>query len=171
MEGYIAKLNGTPIYAMSAKLYIEARAEGRINPQYIYAIVDKDNYLIQGNYVMGQAVDRFRKVKKIVDGKEWKELLGVKETIHRNPYETEKAKTHVITERPTPEAFAAEGKVKLDAAAAETKKITAEVIDAGVDALAEKVAEGEAIITAVTKPRVKRNNPASRKKRSSVGGV
>ena len=138
MEGYITKFNGTPVYAMSAKKYIEERGSGKINPTYIYAIVDKDNYLIQGNYVMGQAVDKFRKVKLIPNGQSWKGVVGVVENVQRNPYETEQAKAKVqsrveiITERPTVEKLADEGKAKLDDAIAKAQESIAQVEEVAV---------------------------------------
>lgn len=175
-KGYICMYKGSPIYAMTSKEYIDMRVANQHDAKAIYAIVDKDNYLIQGNYVMGQAVDRFRKLRVIENGKSWRELLGIKDNIHRNPYESIKAKSEakVITERPTVEAMATEGSKKLQAVLNEAPVAKAsaeaklnELVAEGNKTVEQVIAEGEVIRSAVESPvKRKRTNPSSRKRTS-----
>lgn len=172
--GYIAKYNGTPIYGVSSKQYIEMREKNEHDPNVIYAILDKENYFIQGNYVIGQAVDRFRKLRTISNGKGWKELLGVKENIQRNPYETEKAKSRVITERPTVESLSNEGARKLEEVSKATAKIMEEFNGSGETALAQVAEAGAAALETVAKETEEvvkktttRRSSTTRKKRST----
>ena len=173
-KGYICMYKGSPIYAMTAKEYIDMRRANKHDAKAIYAIIDKDNYLIQGNYVMGQAIDRFRKLKVIDNGKSWKELLGVKDNIYRNPYESIKAKSEakVITERPTVEAIAAAGSERLQAvlneapiAKANAEAKLNELVAEGNNAVERVIAEGETIRSAIEpSAKRKRMNPPSKKR-------
>lgn len=127
--GCVAKLNGTPIYAISAKEYVKMRLDtiGVFVEDYIYMIVDKNNYLIQGNRVMGQALDHCRRVKRI-NGADWIDFL-------KNEIEVYQEKSVVITERPTVEFLNMEGQKKLNQVVIETNKKVNELVGSGEAAL------------------------------------
>ena len=172
--GYIAKYNGTPIYGVSSKQYIEMRGKNEHDPNVIYAILDKENYFIQGNYVIGQAVDRFRKLRTVSNGKEWRKFLGIEENIQRNPYETEKARSKVvITERPTVESLSNEGARKLEEVSKATAQAVGKLNGSGEAALAQVAKAGEAALDMmaketeeVVKKTTTRRSSTTRKKRT-----
>lgn len=162
-NGYVTKLNGTPIYAISAKEYVKMRlnVSDVYNAEYIYMIVDRKNYLIQGNRVMGQALDHCRRVKRM-NGPEWTAFLKI-------DIETYQAKNVVITERPTVEFLGTEGEKKLNQVVAETHKVVntgeetlQKLANEGKAALAAQVANTEAVVKRTTS---RRSTSGSRKKR------
>lgn len=144
-RSYVAVLNGTPIYAMSAREYIKMRLEtiNVYNVEYIYMIVDKQNYLIQGNKVMGKALDHCRRVKRI-DGTDWMTFLKV-------DIEAYHASNVVITERPTVEFLSTEGEKKLNSVILETKKAVEDLKGVGEKKLEEMAETGKKALNAQVK--------------------
>ena len=136
-RSYVAVLNGTPIYAMSAREYIKMRLEtiNVYNAEHIYMIVDRQNYLIQGNKVIGKALDHCRRIKRM-SGADWMTFL-------KADIEAYHASNVVITERPTVEFLSTEGEKKLNSVILETKKTVEDLKDVGEKKLEEVAKIGE----------------------------
>ena len=144
-RSYVAVLNGTPIYAMSAREYIKMRLEtiNVYNEEHIYMIVDRQNYLIQGNKVMGKALDHCRRVKRM-SGADWMTFL-------KDDIEAYHASNVVITERPTVEFLSTEGEKKLNSVILETKKAVEDLKGVGEKKLEEVAKIGEKALDAQVK--------------------
>lgn len=164
---YFAILNGTPIYAISKKDYIDGMLKRELDPTAYYMVVDADNMMFSDGELYGKVVDKGRGVKKM-SAKNWRDVLGYKEA--KPKVET------LITERPTVEAMATEGsrrlKVVLDEAPVAKASAEAklnELVAEGNKAVEKVVAEGEtirkAVATTTEQPaKRKRTNPSSRKR-------
>ena len=144
---YFAVLNGTPIYAISKKDYIDGMLKRELDPTAYYMVVDADNMMFADGELYGKVVDKGRGVKKM-PAAYWQRVLK---------YEEPKPKAEVISERPTVEAMATEGSRRLKAvldeapvakASAETK--LNELVVEGNKAVEKVVAEGETIREAVS---------------------
>ena len=162
---YFAVLNGTPIYAISKKDYIDGMLKKALDPTVYYMVVDADNMMFSDGELYGKVVDKGRGVKKM-PAAHWQKVLG---------YKAPEPKVEVLSERPTVEAMATEGSRRLKAvldeapvakASAETK--LNELVAEGNKAVEKVVAEGETIRNAVAEQSVKRKrtNPSSRKRAS-----
>ena len=136
-RSYVAVLNGTPIYAMSAREYIKMRLEtiNVYNEEHIYMIVDRQNYLIQGNHC--------RRVKRM-SGADWMTFL-------KDDIEIYHANNVVITERPTVEFLSTEGEKKLNSVILETKKAVEDLKGVGEKKLEEVAKIGEKALDAQVK--------------------
>jgi hypothetical protein len=163
---YFAILNGTPIYAISKKDYIDGMLKKELDSTAYYMVVDADNMMFSDGELYGKVVDKGRGVKKM-PAKNWRDVLGYKES--KPKVET------LITERPTVEAMATEGSRRLKAvldeapvAKASAKAKLNELVAEGHKAVEKVVAEGEVIRNATTETPVKRKrtNPSSRKRTS-----
>lgn len=155
----VAVLNGTPIYAISRKEYIELMKNGKQDASVYYMILDEKNYMFKNGELYGQVVDKGRSVKRM-SAKSWREVFNVKEEV-------------VISERPTTEALKNEGARKLEEVARATAKAVEslngigeealeKVAKAGEAALAAQVANTEAVVKRTT---ARRATSGSRKKR------
>ena len=168
MSSYFAVLNGTPIYAISKKDYIDGMLKEALDPTVYYMVVDADNMMFSDGELYGKVVDKGRGVKKL-SAINWKNALGYKEP----PKPKAEA---LITERPTVEAMVTEGSKRLKAvldeapvakASAETR--LNELVAEGNKAVEKVIAEGEAVrknTSAETPVKRKRTNPSSRKRAS-----
>ena len=166
---YFAVLNGTPIYAISKKDYIDGMLKKELDPTAYYMVVDADNMMFSDGELYGKVVDKGRGVKKL-PAKNWRDILGYKEA--KPKVET------LITERPTVEAMATEGSRRLKAVLDEAPVAKAsaeaklnELIAEGEKAVEKVIAEGEVVrknVSATTEPAAKRKrtNPSSRKRTS-----
>jgi hypothetical protein len=166
---YFAVLNGTPIYAISKKDYIDGMLKKALDPTAYYMVVDADNMMFSDGELYGRVVDKGRGVKKMPTCR-WQKALG---------YEEPKVKAKVLSERPTVEAMATEGSKRLKAVLDEAPVAQAsaeaklnELVAEGEKAVEKVIAEGEAIrknvsTTPVETPvKRKRTNPSSRKRTS-----
>lgn len=130
----VAVLNGTPIYAISRKEYIELMKSGKQDVSVYYMILDEKNYMFKDGILYGQVIDKGRSVKRMSE-RSWREVFNVKEEV-------------VISERPTTEALKSEGAKKLEEVANATVKAVESLNGIGGEAL-EKVAKaGEAALAA-----------------------
>ena len=166
---YFAILNGTPIYAISKKDYIDGMLKRELDPTAYYMVVDADNMMFSDGELYGKVVDKGRGVKKM-PAAHWRNALG---------YVEPKPKAEVlITERPTVEAMATEGSKRLKAVLDEAPVAKAsaeaklnELVAEGNKAVEKVVAEGETIRNAVaateSPAKRKRTNPSSRKRTSA----
>ena len=144
---YFAILNGTPIYAISKKDYIDGMLKKALDPTVYYMVIDADNMMFGDGKLYGKVVDKGRGVKRL-PATDWRNTLGYKEP-------TPKAEV-LITERPTVEAMATEGSQRLKAVLNEAPvaKTNAEarlneLIVEGNKAIEKVIAEGEVIRSAV----------------------
>ena len=164
---YFAVLNGTPIYAISKKDYIDGMLKRELDPTAYYMVVDADNMMFSDGELYGKVVDKGRGVKKL-SACSWQKALK---------YEEPKLKVEVLSERPTVEAMATEGSKRLRAVLDEAPVAKAsaeaklnELVAEGNKAVEKVVAEGETIRKAVaateTPAKRKRTNPSSRKRTS-----
>lgn len=164
-KSYFAVLNGTPIYAISRKDYINGMLKKELDPTVYYMVVDVGNVMFSDGVLYGKVVDKGRGVKKL-PATSWQNALN---------YEEPKPKVEVLSERPTVEAMATEGSKRLQAvldeapvakASAEAKlnKLVAE----GEKAVEKVIAEGEVVRQNTTESvtKRKRTNPSSRKRTS-----
>ena len=165
---YFAVLNGTPIYAISKKDYIDGMLKKALDPTAYYMVVDADNMMFSDGELYGKVVDKGRGVKKM-PAAHWQRVLKYEEP--------PKPKAEIlITERPTVEAMATEGSKRLKAVLDEAPVAKAsaearlnELVAEGEKAVEKVVAEGETIRNAVAAEQPvkrKRTNPSSRKKAS-----
>ena len=164
MSNYFAVLNGTPIYAISKKDYINGMLKKELDPTVYYMVVDVGNVMFSDGVLYGKVVDKGRGVKKL-PAASWQNALN---------YEEPKPKVKVLSERPTVEAIAAYGSEKLQAvldeapvakASAETK--LNELVAEGEKAVEKVIAEGEVVRKAAeSATKRKRTNPSSRKRTS-----
>lgn len=155
----VAVLNGTPIYAISRKEYIELMKSGKQDASVYYMILDEKNYMFRDGTLYGQVIDKGRSVKRMSE-RSWREVFNVKEEV-------------VISERPTTEALKSEGAKKLEEVANATAKAVESLNGIGGEAL-EKVAKaGEAALAAqvantevvVKRTTARRSTTNTRKKR------
>ena len=160
---YFAILNGTPIYAISKKDYIDGMLKKALDPTVYYMVVDADNMMFGDGELYGKVVDKGRGVKKM-PAKSWQDVLGYKEA---------KPKVEVLSERPTVEAMATEGsrrlKVVLDEAPVAKASAEAklnELVAEGNKAVEKVVAEGETIRNAVAVEQPAKRKRTSRKRTS-----
>ena len=155
---YFAVLNGTPIYAISKKDYIDGMLKETLDSTVYYMFVDADNMMFDNGELYGKVVDKGRGVKKLPTA-HWRKVLNYEEP-------KPEPKVEVLSERPTVEAMATEGSKRLKAVLDE-----APVAKASAEAkLNELVAEGNKAVEKVIaegRNKRKRVNPSSRK-RSSV---
>lgn len=152
-KSYFAILNGTPIYAISKKDYIDGMLKKELDPTAYYMVVDADNMMFGDGVLYGKVVDKGRGVKKL-PAAHWQKVLK---------YEEPKPKVEIISERPTVEAIAAAGSERLKAVLDE-----APVAKASAEAkLNELVTEGNKAVEKVIaegRNKRKRVNPSSRKR-------
>ena len=166
MSSYFAVLNGTPIYAISKKDYIDGMLKKALDPAVYYMVVDADNMMFSDGELYGKVVDKGRGVKKL-SAINWRNALG---------YEEPKPKAQVlITERPTVEAMVTEGSKRLQAVLDEAPVAKAsaeaklnELVTEGEKAVEKVIAEGEVVRKHTAEPATKRKrtNPTSRKRTS-----
>lgn len=160
---YFAVLNGTPIYAISKKDYIDGMLKRELDSTAYYMVVDADNMMFADGELYGKVVDKGRGVKKM-PAAHWQRVLK---------YEEPK----ILSERPTVEAMATEGSKRLKAVLDEAPVAKAsaeaklnELVAEGNKAVEKVVSEGETIRKAVAATEVpakrKRTNPSSRKRTS-----
>ena len=161
---YFAILNGTPIYAISKKDYIDGMLKKELDPTVYYMVVDADNMMFGNGELYGKVVDKGRGVKKL-PATDWRKALK---------YEEPKPKVEVISERPTVEAMATEGsrrlKVVLDEAPVAKASAEAklnELVAEGNKAVEKVVAEGETIRNAVAERSVKRKRTSRKRARGA----
>lgn len=157
---YFAVLNGTPIYAISKKDYIDGMLKKELDPTVYYMVVDVGNVMFSDGVLYGKVVDKGRGVKKL-PAASWQDALN---------YEEPKPKAEVISERPTVEAMATEGSRRLKAVLDEAPVAKAsaeaklnELVAEGNKAVEKVVAEGETIRKAVA---ATTEQPAKRKRTS-----
>ncbi len=138
-----AVLNGTPIYIISKKDYVDGMLKKALDPTVYYLVVDADNMMFSDGKLYGKVVDKGRGVKKM-PAAHWQRVLK---------YEEPKPKAEVlITERPTVEAMATEGSKRLKAVLDEAPVAKAsaearlnELVAEGNKAVKKVIAEGETI--------------------------
>ena len=163
MSNYFAVLNGTPIYAISKKDYINGMLKKELDPTVYYMVVDVGNVMFSDGVLYGKVVDKGRGVKKL-PATSWQNALN---------YEEPKVK--ILSERPTVEAIAAYGSEKLRAVLDEAPVAKAsaeaklnELVAEGEKAVEKVIAEGEVVRQNTTESvtKRKRTNPSSRKRTS-----
>lgn len=163
MSNYFAILNGTPIYAISKKDYIDGMLKKELDSAAYYMVVDADNMMFADGVLYGKVVNNGRGVKKM-PAKDWRDVLGYKES--KPKVET------LITERPTVEAIAAIGSERLKAVLDEAPVAKAsagaklnELVAEGNKTVEKVIAEGETIRNATDLlAKRKRTSPSPRKK-------
>lgn len=160
---YFAVLNGTPIYAISKKDYIDGMLKKELDPTVYYMVVDADNMMFADGELYGKVVDKGRGVKKM-PAAHWQRVLK---------YEEPKQKVAVLSERPTVEAMATEGSRRLKAVLDEAPVAKAsaeaklnELVAEGNKAVEKVVAEGETIRNAVAVEQPAKRKRTSRKRTS-----
>lgn len=155
MSSYFAILNGTPIYAISKKNYINGMLKKELDPTVYYMVIDADNMMFGDGKLYGKVVDKGRGVKKM-SATHWQKVLG---------YKAPEPKVEVlITERPTLEAMATEGSQRLKAMLNEAPAAKAsagaklnELVAEGNKAIERVIARGEVIRSAVETPTNKKH--------------
>ena len=162
-KSYFAVLNGTPIYAISRKDYINGMLKKELDPTVYYMVVDVDNVMFSDGVLYGKVVDKGRGVKKL-PAASWQDALN---------YEEPKPKVKVLSERPTVEAMATEGSKRLQAVLDEAPVAKAsaeaklnELVAEGNKAVEKIVAEGRNVVATESPAKRKRTNPSSRKRTS-----
>lgn len=160
---YFAILNGTPIYAISKKDYIDGMLKKELDPTVYYMVVDADNMMFSDGELYGKVVDKGRGVKKM-PAAHWQKVLG---------YKAPEPKVEVLSERPTVEAMATEGSKRLKAVLDEAPVAKAsaeaklnELVAEGNKAVEKVVAEGETIRNAVAVEQPAKRKRTSRKRTS-----
>ena len=160
---YFAVLNGTPIYAISKKDYIDGMLKKELDPTVYYMVVDADNMMFSDGELYGKVVDKGRGVKKM-PAAHWQKVLG---------YKAPEPKVEVLSERPTVEAMATEGSKRLKAVLDEAPVAKAsaeaklnELVAEGNKAVEKVVAEGETIRNAVAVEQPAKRKRTSRKRTS-----
>ena len=161
---YFAVLNGTPIYAISRKDYINGMLKKELDPTVYYMVVDVGNVMFSDGVLYGKVVDKGRGVKKL-PAASWQDALN---------YEEPKPKAEVlITERPTVEAMVTEGSKRLRAVLDEAPVAKAsaeaklnELVAESNKAVETVIAEGRNAVAADVPAKRKRTNPSSRKRTS-----
>ena len=113
------------MYIVDSAEYINMRRirPSSYNKMAYYVISDRNNCVMQGDYLVAYSYDNCKRVRFTNKGTHWKEFFNIKNN------------TVVITERPTVESLAIEGKKKLDNAAVEKAAVVEELFQSGEKAL------------------------------------
>lgn len=157
MNNYITTYQGVKLYLVTYNEFVNMYEQGMAKDGYI--ISDKKNTLIINNKVVGYTFDGHKRLIPTQIKKDWQEVFGYK-------------KVEVLSERPTVEAMATEGSLRLKAvldeapiAKASAEARLNELVAEGERAVEKIIAEGETIRESVAAEPVKRKrpNPSSRK--------
>lgn len=156
----IAVLNGTPIYAISRKDYVNGMEKEELDPTVYYMILDAQNLMFMDGKLYGKVIDNGRSVKRMKE-EHWRIALRAPKKIEE-VIVSERALRNNDGERKLAEVVEA-GRVARKVYENRGEEALNAVADAGEKALENKIA---AVKSSAGAKRTR--NPVSRKKSGGV---
>lgn len=165
MNSYITTFKGKKLYLVDYEAFIEAYENNALNmSDNGYIIKNKNNALIIDNYVIGYAFENYKKMIPADQKRKWEDVFNYQP-------KPKPKQEQIITERPTVEAVASEGKKKLNEVSEVITPVLEELVHNGEDALNQVVEVGaEALATQmeiskeITAKAIKKRAPRKRMK-------
>ena len=163
MNSYITTFKGKKLYLVDYDAFVEACENDALNmSDNGYIIKNKNNALIIDNNVIGYAFENYKKMIPADQKRRWEDVFN---------YQPKPKQEKIITERPTVEAIASEGKKKLDEVSEVIAPVLEELVHNGEDALNQVVEVGAEALAAqmevskeITAKATKKRTPRKRVK-------
>jgi hypothetical protein len=140
MNSYITTFKGKKLYLVDYDAFVEAHENDALNmSDNGYIIKNKNNALIIDNNVIGYAFENYKKMIPADQKRKWEDVFN---------YQPKVKQEQIITERPTVEAIASEGKKRLDEVSEVIAPVLEELVHNGEDALNQVVEVGAEALAA-----------------------